>query len=245
MKAPRGVRADMKAWPRLVIAVLIWLGVLVLASVFAMLPVDLGILEGAPGLAGALRTQIGMLGVSLGVIAAITRGRISSYGFRAPTRREVGYSLIYGTGAALLVQIPSTVIANLASWENGHPALRGASFLDIVIVIWIIASICEEILHRGLVQSVLERLARYGVQVGRVRLSAPVIVCALLFAVMHVPLLTLGAEGGFVLSIVVSAIVLGLVAGVLRERSGSLVPAVIVHILFNVVGSLLGHLGDL
>jgi membrane protease YdiL (CAAX protease family) len=235
----------MKAWPRLVIAVLIWFGVLAFASMLAMLPVDLGILEDAPGLASALRTQIGMLGVSLVVIAALTRGRFSFYGFRAPTRRDLAYSLIYGIGAALLVQIPSTIIAELASWENGHPALRGASFLEVVIVIWVVASICEEILHRGLIQTVLEPLARYGVPVARVRLSASVIVCALLFAVMHLPLLMLGAEGGFVLSIVVSAIVLGLVAGVLRERSGSLVPAVIVHMLFNVVGSLLAHLGSL
>jgi membrane protease YdiL (CAAX protease family) len=107
----------------------------------------------------------------------------------------------------------------------------------------LIASTCEEIFYRGLIQSFLKPLEKVGIAIGRLRLSVPVVVAAVLFGLMHIPLLTLGAETGFVCGIVVSAVVAGLVAGILRQQSGSLAPAVVVHLLFNVVGNLLAHLG--
>jgi membrane protease YdiL (CAAX protease family) len=55
-------------------------------------------------------------------------------------------------------------------------------------------------------------------------LSSAVIFTAALFGIIH-----LGAGA----AVATGAIVLGLVAGELRRRSGSLLPAVIVHALFN------------
>jgi membrane protease YdiL (CAAX protease family) len=239
----RVVAAKMQGWLRVVVAVLITFGVLSVASVPVILRFDLGILNGAPGLADALLTQIGILVLSLGLISLFTRGKISAYGFVPPTwphfRRAVGYGIV----AALLIQGPITIIGRLASWEVGHPATAGASFLEVVIVIWLIASTCEEILYRGLIQSFLRPLEKVGIAIGRLQLSVPVVVAAVLFGLMHIPLLTLGAETGFVWGVVISAMVLGLVAGSLRQQSGSLVPAVVVHLLFNVVGNLLARLG--
>ncbi len=235
--------AKMQGWLRVVTAILITLGVLSVASVPVMLPLDLGILKGAPGLADALLTQIGILVLSLGLISAFTRGKLSAYGFIPPTWHHFRRSVTYGTAAALVIQGPITIIGRLASWEVGHPATAGASLLEVAIVIWLIASTCEEIFYRGLIQSFLRPLEKVGIAIGRLRLSVPVIVAAVLFGLMHIPLLTLGAETGFVCGVVISAMVLGLVAGTLRQQSGSLVPAVVVHLLFNVVGNLLAHLG--
>jgi membrane protease YdiL (CAAX protease family) len=56
-------------------------------------------------------------------------------------------------------------------------------------------------------------------------LSWAVTFTAALFCIVHL-------EAG--LAVATGAIVLGLVAGELRRRSGSLLPAVIIHSLFNV-----------
>ena len=59
--------------------------------------------------------------------------------------------------------------------------------------------------------------------------SPAVLFTAALFGIVHL------GSGAIVLA---GAVVLGLVAGELRRRSGSLLPAVIVHALFNVPGLL-------
>jgi len=65
----------------------------------------------------------------------------------------------------------------------------------------------------------------------------PVIIAALLFGLVHLGLLTMKVEAKYVLVIVAGAVVVGLVAGFFREKTGSLWPAVAVHALFNITGS--------
>jgi membrane protease YdiL (CAAX protease family) len=134
------------------------------------------------------------------------------------------------------------VVWRLLPPSAGHPSLAGASFLQIVVTVWIIASTCEEVLYRGLIQSFLEPLRVHGLDVFGVRLSLPVIAAALLFGCMHIMLLTAGADGFLVGGIVGTAIVVGLMAGYYREKSGSLVPAILVHMLFNAYGGVSEHI---
>lgn len=114
--------------------------------------------------------------------------------------------------------------------------------LKTILLVWIYASICEEILVRGLVQGYLEPLRDRGLTVGGVHLSLPVICGAILFAIMHVALLTLGAHPVQVLVVQVFALFLGLIAGYFREASGSLIPAIMVHSIFNIMGWLIPDL---
>jgi membrane protease YdiL (CAAX protease family) len=80
------------------------------------------------------------------------------------------------------------------------------------------------------------------VRIRRLHLSLPVIVAALFFAAMHIPLLIMGIDPWMGVSILVSAFLLGLIAGFYRERSGSLLPAYVAHMLANVFGMGIGHL---
>jgi membrane protease YdiL (CAAX protease family) len=93
------------------------------------------------------------------------------------------------------------------------------------------------VLTRGLVQGFLEPLKDYGLRVFRLRLSIPVIVGAVFFGLMHLALLSTGADAAAVVTIALFAVVLGLIAGYYRESTGSLWPAILVHFLFNVWGS--------
>jgi membrane protease YdiL (CAAX protease family) len=63
-----------------------------------------------------------------------------------------------------------------------------------------------------------------------------VIISGLFFGAMHVVLIPFMGPAAFPL--IVLAVFLGLVAGYYRERTGSLLPAIIVHSLFNIGGSL-------
>jgi membrane protease YdiL (CAAX protease family) len=82
----------------------------------------------------------------------------------------------------------------------------------------------EEFIFRGLIQSMLARRWTITFSVFGGSLSSAVVFTAALFGIIH-----LGAGA----AVAVGAILLGLVAGELRRRSGSLLPAMIVHALFN------------
>lgn len=86
------------------------------------------------------------------------------------------------------------------------------------------APLQEEIIFRGLIQGGVARTAPGDLAVGTIRISNATLIVATLFAAVHLEVAVFTA---------VAAFVLGVIAGELRKRSGSLIPAVIVHILFN------------
>jgi membrane protease YdiL (CAAX protease family) len=73
----------------------------------------------------------------------------------------------------------------------------------------------------------------------------PVLVGALFFALMHIAMVTLGVDLVSVAATVISAFVVGIIAGYYCEKTGSLAPAILVHMLFNVTGSLVLFLSGL
>lgn len=221
---------------RLILAVMLWMLVLGVSTI----PVGAGAARSLRAVSSWLSTgtviQATMLVASLMLIAGLSRGRLSRYGFRMATPAQIRRAFVCGTIAAVVVHVVLAVLSNLFPSSGGHPTVAGSSFVQIVITVWVIASTCEEVLHRGLIQSFLEPLRDYGMTILGVRLSLPLVTAAILFGAMHIMLLTTGADGLLVGGVVGSAIVLGLVAGYYRERTGSLLPAILVHMLFNVCG---------
>lgn len=63
--------------------------------------------------------------------------------------------------------------------------------------------------------------------------AVPVLVVAALFGAVHVPAGVAAAA---------AALLLGIAAGVLRARTGSVLPAILAHAAANLVGSLGDHL---
>jgi membrane protease YdiL (CAAX protease family) len=175
--------------------------------------------------------QLSMLILSLGAILVLSRGHLAEYGFQSPRYvRWVRLCL-----AALVVGVGSTLVTVLAG-AGEHPLEEETSFLQIVWQVWLLASVSEEVLARGLVQGFLATLNEDRVQAAGVQIRVPALVSALFFAAMHLMLLAQGAGGAFVTIAVVSALLVGLLAGHSRAESGSLLPAVVVHALANVGG---------
>jgi membrane protease YdiL (CAAX protease family) len=86
------------------------------------------------------------------------------------------------------------------------------------------APVQEEIIFRGLIQTAVARSTPGDIGFQRIHVSNAALVVAVLFALIHLEVAAFTA---------VAAFILGLLAGELRRRSGSLIPAIIVHLLFN------------
>jgi membrane protease YdiL (CAAX protease family) len=166
------------------------------------------------------------LAMALLLIVTLAHGAsgIARFGFRAPTFRYIGLAVLLGAPLALA----AATLAHLFPAKSPIDTSR--------LPLWILslyfgagASIQEEIIFRGLLQSFLEERWKRTFLCFGVPVSAAVLFAAALFGVIHF-------ESGPVVA--AAAIVLGLVAGELRRRSGSLLPAVIVHALFNAVALL-------
>jgi len=144
---------------------------------------------------------------------------IAEFGFRIPHSCYLASASVFGLALGLGVSFvghlfpskPPFDISGFAPWKIGLYFLIGAS-------------IQEEIIFRGLIQSMIERWWKVSFPLAGGSLSGAVAFSAALFGVIHLGSGTVVALG---------AIILGLVAGELRRRSGSLLPAIIVHALCN------------
>jgi len=178
-----------------------------------------------------------MLAFSMIIMLIVGKGKLSRYGFQFPRNMQPGPVVLLGLGIGII----AALVANALPGEEGS-VVGELSFLQQVIFIWIYASISEEVLTRGLIQSSLASLTKYGFGVFGMRISLPVLVGALFFGFMHVAQSAMGASGSQVVATILFAFILGVVAGYHREQTESLVPAVIVHMFANVGGSLAGFL---
>ena len=178
-----------------------------------------------------------VIGISLliaVIVIAIAGGReFGSYGFRlAP-----GRTLLVSTGLGLA----AGVVLRVLSWAlniQEPAAFTGLAAWQILVFFWIAAPIQEEIIFRGLVQTTLERGMPRVIPVGRWKLSAAGTGAAVLFALVHLGLLTAGASWNTVAFVGAGALLLGIIAGQFRWQTGSVIPGIVVHVMFNVFGSL-------
>ena len=179
---------------------------------------------------GSFLTHSLMLGLSVLIIWMFHQRRFADFGFTRGTYRFHPKILLWA--------LPLAVFSLLSAFAPGPSKSPGMladwSKLQLVLFVWIYASICEEVLTRGLLQTLLTR--RFGTAPKARRLSSPVVISALFFGAMHVVLIP--SMGRAAAAPIVLTTLLGLLAGWYRERTGSLIPAIIVHALFNVGGML-------
>lgn len=203
---------------------------LAISVVTLAVPRLLGATQTGPGWLGAFVTHSCMWILSILTILLLNGGSLRGYGF---TRR--GFRL---TGGIFLWVIPTAVLSvmGFVASRLGAPVKPGLGFspLQSIAFVWIYASAAEEIFTRGLLQGYLSPLTGYGINLSKkLRLSLPVLFSGLYFGLMHV--VAVGKMGP---PVIVLSTLLGLVAGYYREKTGSLIPAIIIHALFNVGGML-------
>ena len=173
-------------------------------------------------------THTTMWVISLLLSLLFTRGHLACHGYSLS-----GYRF---KPRILLWALPMATVSTLGFLLAGPQQMTVAwhSCIKDILFVWIYASICEELLTRGLLQSLLAPLRAFGIAFGKKRfLSLPVLFSGIFFGMMHI--VAVPKMGPAVL---VFTTFCGLVAAYYREKTGSLVPAVIIHSLFNIGGVL-------
>ncbi len=228
----------MKALIRIIIAVSVW-AVIYAAALYGIPALKFIVrITHSTALSKADFTQLTLLIVSLLLLLLLGRGSLSQFGFRGVKLGELLKPALFSLTAVFLMFILmniAMVSTGMAPESAGRNSALEGSFLKIVLSVWITASVCEEIFHRGLIYGLLEPLKERGIRLGKIRLSLPVIIPAFLFGLGHLCLLNRMADV-IVTAIVVAATLLGFIAGYYREKTGSLIPAIAAHITFNIVG---------
>jgi len=213
---------------KIIVAILLGLFVLMVGAFIMSL-------DGLPELIRSNHTT--MLLLSFLIILVLSKGRLSTYGFKLTRNIQLKGIILFSFGIGIVGALIQSFIPG-----EGLTFLEEFSFLRIVIFIWIYASICEEVLTRGLIQGYLNPLTKYGFTVFKSKISLPVLVGALFFGSMHLALLTMGVDSFRVFTIVLFAFILGIIAGYYREKTGSIIPAIITHMMFNISGTIIESL---
>jgi len=171
---------------------------------------------------------------SILLILTVNKGKFRGYGFvwslTLPILKIILVSLMLGFMSFIIKKLLPESVAI-------HPA-SSFSTIEKIMFVWVWASISEEILTRGLIQSFLSPMKHFGILIFNKFISIPVIVGAIFFGLMHFTLLTMGMNIFIVSNIVIFGMLLGLIAGYHREKTNSLVPAILVHFSFNVGASI-------
>ena len=215
------------AYLRLLVALLLGLAI----SVITLKAPDIfPITETSPSWMRAFITHTFMWILSVLIALILTKGKLRDYGFTKGKFRLTGKIFLWVIPMAIL-----SVMGFIAS-RSGEDVKKVIDMFHLqdIIFIWIYASVCEEIFTRGLLQSFLAPLEKYGFNLfKRWRLSLPVLFSGLFFGMMHI--VAIDKMGP---PVIVFTSILGIIAGYYREKTESLIPAIIIHALFNIGGML-------
>jgi membrane protease YdiL (CAAX protease family) len=164
-----------------------------------------------------------LIAVLLIFLFARARRGFAEFGFRIPGSRYVGIALALGLTLGLLAAFLNHLFPSKPPYDvSGFVAWKIALYFIVG------ASVQEEVIFRGLIQSIVEERLAASFRICSISISGAVAFTATLFGVVHL-------EVG--VAVALSAVMLGLVAGELRRRSESLLPAIVVHSIFNCVDS--------
>jgi len=176
---------------------------------------------------------------SIVTMLLIPKMKLSDFGLKLPKRINY-FKLIWQTVALTLGgfivygSLFMGLLRNIFGDTNEMGFPDSGSFLKTILVVWLWSSICEEIFNRGLIQSLLDIFKKYKF----CKLSLSVWISGIIFGAMHFSVFKFSSSIFFVLFIVFNTTTLGVLAAYYREKSESVYPAIFVHILGNVAGSL-------
>lgn len=221
----------MKALIRVVIVIFVAILLLAVASAIILaLPGSPELLKTNPWLQGFIPHSVMLIGSTL-ILLIAGRGRLGKFGYRLPANFKAIKIMAIAFGVGLVGNLLLEILPAPA-----EPIMPSYSFGHIILLIWFYASICEEVYARGLIQGLLMPLTPTGLNIFHIRLSLPVIIGATFFALIHLMPFTGVMPPITLIAFLLLALVLGLMAGYQLEKSGSLIPAILVHSMFNVSG---------
>lgn len=152
-------------------------------------------------------------------------GGFAQFGFRFCHYRYIAAAIVFGAPIAWAL----TILVNHLSSGPPQPEMSLRPWMMFLYFV-VGAAIQEEVIFRGLLQTTLARQIPATLSFFGTSLSYAAIIVALLFGLIHLEVNPITAAAAFVL---------GLLSGELRHRSGSLLPAILVHAVFNAFAAIL------
>jgi membrane protease YdiL (CAAX protease family) len=148
------------------------------------------------------------------VVNSIRKTTFSDFGFNRPAAKY----FIYAASIALPVAL---LITWGLSCAHEKSPLGDVAFTTVELLIYfgIGAAVQEEVIFRGLIQSIIRK------ELGEKSILFSVLFTAILFALIHLQVGIFTALG---------ALVLGLLAGYFRTKSDTVWTAIFVHAIFNI-----------
>ena len=165
---------------------------------------------------------------------------LSDFGFRKPEKVNY-FKIIWLTfvivigGMILFAFLYMGVLKEIfgsGTESSGGFDVSNQSIISIILGIWLWSSLTEEFYMRGFFQSLLDNLKKYRF----VKLSVAVWASGLTFGLIHLSIYN-GDNLYFTLFIVTQAAIMGTLAAYYREKTKSIYPAILVHVLANIYGS--------
>jgi membrane protease YdiL (CAAX protease family) len=159
-----------------------------------------------------------LLGIGL-LLGLRARNRLAYYGLRAPRRTDFGSTLYF---------LPLLVMA-LLQFSKGMGHRFDAVDVLLIVAVMVAVGFLEELLFRGFLYQAVR--AKGGV-------TRAVAVSGITFGLGHILNLARGYTGVEQVAQIIVAIAVGIVLALLVAVTGTIVPGVLFHILYNISGSL-------
>jgi membrane protease YdiL (CAAX protease family) len=159
-----------------------------------------------------------------------------NFNISLPKFKNVLKPIIIGIVLTIVINILMTIATKLVGGKiEEHPLLSKMNPIQVLIFVFIYASIVEEILFRGFLLNLLKPLKTSGITIFKRKISFSVIISALAFGLAHLILIKTGVDSSFLLRVVLFTTTLGLVAGYYQEKYDNNSYAIIVHMSGNSV----------
>lgn len=172
----------------------------------------------------------------VGKVAGLLLGVFFVYRNKLISKSEIGWTLKFNKGSAVPVLATLIIVLLIRlfvylQFERVNPDFN----VETILFQGTLAGICDELLFRGILLAVLNRVFLGREDLGGYSLSFGILISSLLYGLSQGFLL----QDGFHLQInlirILFGFLAGLIAAVLKERSGSLLPAVIFHNLWVLI----------
>jgi membrane protease YdiL (CAAX protease family) len=187
----------------------------------------------APLLRCAAYGTLGLMALVAMAAGAARGGGWRRFGFcaaRPGWGRYAAVAAICGIASGFLIKL---------GHGTGLDATVAGIGAGLLLAMVVFASIVEELFVRGWMMGFLEPIAGDAVKVGRFALSVRVLIGAAFFATMHLTLAASSIDALTMTIILAFTFLLGVLCGTTRERSGSLLAAILTHLAGN-AGGLVG-----
>lgn len=173
-----------------------------------------------------------------GKIAGIVLGLIFILRNKVISGTETGWTLKFSQHSLkpVALLLLGGLVLRLALFFALKPPVTGFD-TETVLFQAIISPLSDEIIFRGILLALLNRVFLQTEDLMGFRMSRGVLITSLLFGLSQGFLLQNGLHLQISLIRILLAFICGIITALLKERSGSLLPAILFHSLWNVIGN--------